>query len=362
MNLTELGWNEFFQQQLEKIIHDEEGAAVQLIPARVSRQDLSIYHLWSVDADLTAILPGRMYQTSSKADLPTVGDWVLVEPLPNEPGKSVIRHLLKRQSKFSRKEAWTETDEQIVASNINQVFIVSGLDEDFNPSRIERYLLLAWESGSSPVIVLNKADLCEDLEEKMRQLEAVSMGTAMHVVSALSSEGMDVLLSYLSPGHTIALMGSSGVGKSTIVNQLLGYKAMDTGAVREDDSKGKHTTTFRQMFRLASGGILIDTPGMREIQLWGDEESLAATFDDVETLATACRFSDCNHSDEPGCAILEAIDQGKMDESRLRSYRKLQRELKFLAEKQDESARRQGRAERRRFGKARKKVVNKRDR
>jgi len=360
MTLEKLGWNDFFQQQIDNLTDTKLTACM---PARVYRQDLSSYHLWSEQGELDGVLPGKSYfEASSKADLPTVGDWVLVEPLTEEPGRAVIRKLLTRRSKFSRKEAFKETDEQIVAANIDTVFIVSGLDKDFNLRRIERYLLLAWDSGAKPVLVLNKADLCNRLDELITELQSVSMGTDYHVVSALHDLGVDLLRTYLNPGHTIALMGSSGVGKSTLINGLVGEDLLATGNVRVEDSKGKHTTTFRQMVQVTGGGILIDTPGMRELQLWGDEDSLNTAFDDVESIAASCRFKNCQHQDEPGCAIRAGIEDGTLDAERLRSFEKLKRELQFLAEKQDVSAQRERKAERRRFAKRIRKRVDKRDR
>ena len=347
MELTELGWKDFFQQQ----IREQE---ITMLPARVYRQDLGRYHLFSPQGDLTGILPGRLLQqASSRAQLPTVGDWVLTTPADEADESSVvIERTLSRISKFSRKEAGDRVEEQVVAANIDTVFIVCGLDDNFNINRLERYLFLARSCGADPAIVLNKADLCPDVVEKIQDLELVARGTPTHIVSAQTGEGMDELLAYIGPGQTVALLGSSGVGKSTIINALLGYARFDTGEVREDDSKGRHTTTFREMCRLASGGLIIDTPGMREIQIWTDESSLSMSFSDVEDCATLCRFNDCKHDSEPGCAVQAAISAGELDPARLESFRKFERELTHLAEKQDASTRAEKKKERKKFARS----------
>jgi len=263
-------------------------------------------------------------------------------------------------SKFSRKEAGDKVEEQVVAANIDSVFIVSGLDDNFNVNRIERYLVLAWSSGANPVIVLNKADLCSDTADKILQLESIAMDVPIHAISAQSGEGMDLLRPYVQSGQTVALLGSSGVGKSTIINTLLGYERFDTGDVREGDSKGRHTTSFREMCKLDSGGLIIDTPGMREIQIWIDESSLAQSFSDVEDYAMLCRFSDCQHNSEPDCAVQEAIDKGDLELTRLESFRKFQRELIHLVEQQDASARAEKKKERKKFARSIKDRPNKR--
>ncbi len=355
MKLEELGWGEFFENQLSS--EDK-----QLIPARVVRQDLSVYQLLIDKGTLAASLPGKFRRDAlSKADLPTVGDWTLVNPLDGEADKAIIRKLLRRKSCFSRKEAGGQLNEQIVAANIDTVFIVCGLDDDFNAKRIERYLLLAWESGAVPQILLNKADLCDDLEEKLSMVKQVAPGVDINTISGLTGEGVSVVSHSIRTGQTGALLGSSGVGKSTIINTLLGFDRFPTGSVRKGDSKGRHTTTFRELVQLPDGGLLIDTPGMREIQIWGNETALSQTFDDLEALSIRCKFRDCSHIDEPGCAVKNAIETGELDETRLSSYTKLQRELNHLAAQQDIRARQDRKKERKRFSRLVRKRPTKRD-
>lgn len=327
--LERLGWSGFFAAQAANY--------PLLIPARVSRPDLNRYHLISADGPLVGILPGRARGSGqTKADLPTVGDWVLVSPIEEEPANNnaaatvMIDVMLNRSSKFSRKEAGERYDEQVVAANIDTVFLVTGLDDNFNTKRIERYLLLAWTSGANPVIVLSKADLCRNLDAKLLAVENIAMNTPIHTVSATTGLGMETLRSYVTLGRTVALLGSSGVGKSTITNYLLGHDYFSTGAVREGDSRGRHTTTFRELCQLTSGGMLIDTPGMREIQIWADEETLAASFQDIMGLAADCRFNDCLHQSEPNCAVNGAIQAGNLLQARLDTYIKFKAELATL--------------------------------
>jgi ribosome biogenesis GTPase len=249
--------------------------------------------------------------------------------------------VLPRKSRFSRQMAGERSDEQIVSANIDSVFIVSGLDggRSFNLRRLERYLTLAWNSGATPVIVLNKTDLCDDVDEYIGSVEDIAPGISIHPVSAKNRTGIEALREYLEKGKTAAFLGSSGVGKSALINALLGMQRQQTGEVRADDCMGRHTTTRRELILLPGGGVVIDTPGMREIQLWGGEEDLQGAFQDIERLARHCRFADCNHQAETGCAVRQAVKQGELDAARLDSYQKLQKELQYLASREDNNTR-----------------------
>ena len=352
LSLRQLGWNNFFQQQTDP----EES----LIAARVSRQDLGRYQLMSEQGMLLGILPGRARLEASKAELPTVGDWVLVEH--QEHGDEVIiQEVLERATKFSRKEAGEKFNEQVVAANIDTVFVVTGLDDNFNARRIERYLFLCNTSGALPVLVLNKADMCVDLESKLDQVREISNSTPVHIISAINKEGIEALSAYISEGTTIAVLGSSGVGKSTLINVLLGYDHFKTGAVRDTDSKGRHTTTHRELCPIPDGGLIIDTPGMRELQVWSEEQYLATTFEDVDSLAQDCKFSDCQHHSEPGCAIQKAIKSETLPAERWESYVKYQKELVFLAQQQDISAKLKKKAHNKKFARLIRNRPDKRD-
>jgi ribosome biogenesis GTPase len=331
MSLDALGWNERFDNAFAPYV--EEG----LEPARVARQDRDRYLVLGRAGEHRAEVSGALrHRARGAADLPAVGDWVATR---GSTDPLVIEAVLPRAGAFTRKIAGRTTDEQVIAANVDSAFIVAGLDGDLNARRIERYLTAAWEGGAEPVVVLNKADLADDLEAALSEVESVAMGIPVLGVSALRAEGLDRLSPWLSPGKTVAFLGSSGVGKSTLVNALLGEERQSTGDVRSHDSRGRHTTTRRELIQLPGGALLLDTPGMRQLQLWGGEESLDGAFPDIVALAAACRFRDCRHRSEPGCAVLEAVERGELEAARFESWKKLQRELRWLTTKQDARAR-----------------------
>jgi ribosome biogenesis GTPase len=323
LNLQELGWDAFFQDAFRPYENDN------LIPARVAARHHGPCELLTELGRLGGVPAGRL----GDEELPSVGDWVAVRPLEGER-KAVIEAVLPRRSAFTRKEAWSRTVAQVVAANVDTVFLVTAFGGDLNARRIERYLTSAWDSGSNPVIVANKVDLAEDRLLELADVEAVALGVPVLVVSAATGEGMDELEVHLQPGRTVALLGSSGVGKSTLVNRLAGRELLATNEIRKD-GRGRHTTTHRELVPLPSGALLIDTPGMRELQLWADEEVLDSTFAEIAELAAACRFSDCSHEHEPGCAVKSAIADGSLPRERFSSYRKLQRELRALEIRKD---------------------------
>jgi len=333
MTLSELGWTPPFAEHFEPF--REQGLA----PGRVARQERQRYLVCGEQGELAAEVAGRLrHEARSRRDLPAVGDWVALDARPAE-GTATIHTVLPRQSAFVRKIAGGHTEEQVVAANVDVVFLVSGLDHEFSLRRLERYLTLVWESGAAPVVVLNKADLCPDVEARVREAEAVALGVPILAVSAAGNQGLDALRGHVTSGHTAALLGSSGVGKSTIINRLLGRDVLEVAPVREDDSRGRHTTTHRELIPLPDGGLVIDTPGMRELQLWADGHGLEHAFDDIAELAARCRFRDCAHSGEPGCAVQQALADGTLDVARWHSYLKLQRELRHLERRKDQKAR-----------------------
>jgi ribosome biogenesis GTPase len=327
MSITSYGWNPRFESTFIPF------RDLGLEPARVAREDRDRYLLLTARGERPGELLGRLrHEARSRADLPAVGDWVAVR---DDGALAAIHAVLPRASAFLRRAAGGTTEEQVLAANVDTAFIVCGLDRDLNLRRIERYLAAAWESGATPVVVLNKADLAADPAAVAAEVEAVAIGVPVVALSALGRSGLARLDAWLAPGATVALLGSSGAGKSTLVNALLGEDRVATGPVREDDSRGRHTTTARMLVPLAGGALLLDTPGMRELALWAGEESLDGAFPDIAGLGASCRFRDCAHAGEPGCAVLAAVAAGTLDAGRLESWRKLQRELRWLASRQD---------------------------
>ena len=330
--LARLGWNEGLQQAFA--VH----ASADVAPARVILEHTHIYRVMSEAGESLARVSGRLrHRAATRSDFPAVGDWVALQPA-KDSGDARIVAVLPRHSRFSRRAAGDPTEEQVVAANVDTVFLVTGLDGDFNLRRIERYLLVASESGASPVIVLNKADVPDDAASMAAEVRAIAGAIPVHVVSCQVAGDVDVLKQYLGPGQTAALLGMSGVGKSTIVNRLIGHDLLRTREVREWDNRGRHTSTARQLIVLPESGVLIDTPGMRELQLWDAVEDMGGTFADVERIAHDCRFRDCRHRQEPGCAVRAAIEAGQLASGRLESYHKLQDEQAYQMRQVDQRA------------------------
>jgi len=328
--LSAYGWNAYWQE----IYARTEEAARRLLPARVVAQFSHSYSLMTAEGQHGATVTGKFeFLAAKRSDYPAVGDWVLAEPLPGE-NRSVIHSVLPRRSAMVRKVAGQVVEEQIVGANLDYLFIVNALNQDFNLRKIERYLIAAWESGAAPVVLLTKADLCPDPESFIAQVESVAPGVPVHSLSAMYQIGREALAPYLKPGSTVAITGSSGVGKSTLLNWLAEQDLQLTQGIRDADARGRHTTTHRELFLLASGALVMDTPGMRELQLWEANEGWQQTFSDIEQLAENCRFRDCKHDREAGCAVLDALQTGELDPKRLANYRKTAKELAHLARKE----------------------------
>lgn len=326
--IKELGWKPFFAQHFTK--YAEQGYSV----GRVAVEYKNLYRVYTKDGELLAEVSGKMhYQTKSLEEFPAVGDWVILSPRLEEK-RAIIHAVLPRISKFSRKVAGKKTEEQVVAANVDTVFLVNALNKDLNPRRIERYLTLVWSSGANPVIILSKADLCENVDAQLKELESVVYGLPIHVISSLETRGLNQLDQYFQLGKTVAFLGSSGVGKSTLINKILGEARLKTNKIREGDDKGKHTTTHRELILLPNGGIVIDTPGMREIQFWDAGEGISNTFEDILDLAQECKFRDCSHREEPGCAVQKALADGGLSLERFNSYLKQQKEIRYMEMKQ----------------------------
>jgi ribosome biogenesis GTPase len=333
IGLEPLGWDDTLERAYEAWTGKQD-----IQPGRVLIEFNYIYRVWSPQGETEAVLAGRLkHRATSRGELPAVGDWVAIRKRPDEDRGAIVG-VLPRRSRFSRRMAGRVTDEQVVAANVDVVFLVMALDPDFSLRRLERYLLLARESGASPVVLLTKPDLCADVDGRVAEVSVIGGGVPVHVVSPKLNVGVDRLVDYLPPGRTGALLGSSGVGKSTIINRLVGRDVQKTKEVRESDSTGRHATSHRELVFLPHGGFIIDTPGMRELQLWDVGEAFTETFDDIEALAADCHFGNCRHRDEPRCAVKAAVDDGRVTQERLYSYLKLQDELSHLARQQDERA------------------------
>lgn len=333
MSLRDYGWNEHFADAFDRLQDAE------LEPARITRAAANIFTVRGETYQGQATLAGKLrHEAATSAELPAVGDWVAIRRPPS--GDARIDALLPRRSMLSRNVAGKRTSEQVVAANVDRVLVVMGLDGDFNLRRLERYLAAIGESGAQPLVLLNKTDLCEDPSPYTAEVGNVAPGVPVLLASCKHGDGVDKVRAHVGAGETAVLVGSSGAGKSTLINRLLGKAVQPTRETRAADDRGRHTTTHRELFRLPGGGLLIDSPGIRELQLWGGESSLQQAFDDVEALARGCRFRDCTHDSENGCAVIAAVESGELAAQRLGNYRELQNELRHLETKQNESAQR----------------------
>ncbi|PQP80700.1 ribosome small subunit-dependent GTPase A [Paenibacillus sp. PCH8] len=335
-DIEKYGWSAKWQelwQQTEEDMQDSQ-------PARIIADHGHLQRLITTEGECWGRISGRMRHDSMESGLmPAIGDWVAVTGKSGE--EAIIHRLLPRQSRVSRQAAGPVTKEQLIAANVDTLLIVAALNHDFNLRRLERYVMMAWNGSVRPVIVLSKSDLCTDVEEQINNVEGIAPGVEVLAISAVEGQGKSSLERYLQPGLTIALTGSSGSGKSTLVNWMMGEDVQLTQSVREGDSRGRHTTTHREMFVLPQGAILIDTPGMRELNLWDEgNDGLSQAFGEIEQLAVTCRYLDCSHTREEGCAIKEAIEDGSLDEKRLSNYLKMQKELQHQQRKEEVASRR----------------------
>jgi len=325
--LKKWGLNNFLTNNLE---NDE----IKYIGRIVTEGD-KIYKVATINGILIAEVSGKLeYNAVGIEDFPAVGDWVMLDRNEKNKGNAVIKKVLPRKTKVSRKVAGKKSDEQIIASNIDYIFICMALNSDFNTRRLERYLTIVWDSGAVPVVMLTKSDLCNNVDQKVLEAEEAAIGVDIYVTSSITGEGIENLTKYINQGTTCAFIGSSGVGKSSLINSIRGDDFMKVKEIRKDD-KGRHTTTHRELVQIPGGGIIIDTPGMREIQIMDVNDSLDKTFSDVEELTKMCRFTDCQHDTEPGCAVKKALESGKLEESRWENYLKMKKEVAYFKRKND---------------------------
>ena len=352
MGLTKLGWNAERDQQFAPYL------AKGFIPARVAVEDKHFYRVWTADAELSTQVTGKTLHEarSDKTKLPKVGDWVAVKLVPNET-KVMIQAILPRRTRLSRKMTGRDTAEQILATNIDTVFLVTAADATFNASRLERMLVMAHDSGARPVVVLNKIDLCDDLDAKLAEAARVAGDALVLAACALTGRGVKKLGSLIKPGDTVVFIGTSGVGKSSLINQLYGEDIQATVEVRANDAKGRHTTSWREMIFLPQGGVVIDTPGMREFHIWVAGEGAKETFPEIDALAQGCHFRDCTHTKEKSCAVLAALAAGTIPRERYDSFVKLQLEISYLRE----AEKRAGWQDRRKGDRVAHRIFNKKD-
>lgn len=353
MDISLLGWNPHVKQAFSEY-NKQNG-----IPARIVSEDKGSYLLMSELGESRGKVSGLYWHASNnRSDFPAVGDWVVMEA-HSVDSTAVIHSLLPRTNEICRKVVGENTEKQVLAANIDSVFIVSGLDNNFNLRRLERYISLVWDSDAKPVIILNKADLLQENDEIytiQNDIESIAFDVPVHFISVVTGQGLEELGTYFQDNQTVAFLGSSGVGKSTLTNHFLGKATQKINETRASDSKGRHTTTRRQLFMLPSGGMLIDTPGMRELQLWADDKEINHGFSDIDSLAEHCRFNNCTHNHEPGCAVQSAVSNDELDPERLSNFNKIQRELNYLAKRQEEASW-DARLEDRKFGKHRHNVL-----